>query len=464
MKGKTHFSSVALAVSLLSCASGAYASSAMDLSDVFQLAQSHAVWTAPSSATGNTLNKPALSMSVASSQALVESQGSAANVARALLLPTINLTASLTPYSWQTPSNSPYYSGGVTIDQPLFNTSSMSLWRSAKQNYYAADANLAYAKKTVLLNTIKAYFALLAADDAVVTQKAKIKFLKTTLKQTELKFQAGIATFVDVKTAEANYDQALADQVAFKNTVLQNQENLRLLTGQPTLYLAPLRQQYHYDPPSQKLSYFIEHARQDNDNLTYYRLLAHSARDAILAGQKGSNGAYSNSLPSVDLALNYSRYRGNLPTGNDIALNGWSASLNFTWNVFTGGSQLETQLQAAHTYFAALDTLNGQKDSLNATIASDYQNAQANATSLQANHQALIAAQASLNQSQAMYHVGATTLVPVLKAANTYYSALLSYKQSLYNSIIGVASLKYDAGILSISDINKINDQLTTLK
>jgi outer membrane protein len=86
-----------------------------------------------------------------------------------------------------------------------------------------------------------------------------------------------------------------------------------------------------------------------------------------------------------------------------------------------------------------------------------YRSIIAGISSVEANRQAVISAQSSLDATQAGYEVGTQTIVDVLLAQQTLFQAESAYSLARHSLVINQLTLKADAGTLGYKDLEQVN-------
>jgi len=135
-----------------------------------------------------------------------------------LLLPQANATPSGTRYYQhgvgQTvvaagPGNSRVFdqkSYTVTLTQPVFNMAALEAFKQGDLNTKIADMNFFQAQQDLILRVSQAYFDALTSQDNVALYRSKKELIKQQLDAAQAKFDAGLATIVDVNTAQARFN------------------------------------------------------------------------------------------------------------------------------------------------------------------------------------------------------------------------------------------------------------------
>ena len=258
-----------------------------------------------------------------------------------LLLPQANATPGGTRYYQHgvgttpvstTPGNSRVFdqkSYTVTLTQPVFNMGALEAFKQGDLNTKIADMRFFLAQQDLIIRVSQAYFDALTSQDNVELYRNKKGLIKQQLEIAQAKFDAGLATIVDVNTAQAALDLANSQEIAAQADLVVKRGVLEQLVGRPVGALKPLTKEAKIDgvlkdprskskdvkgnpiadsvnpqlPPGQTLDDWIKQAEAANFN--------------VLAGQLGVSLAESTYRASQ--ALNY-------PSLNLVGTSGFNTS------------------------------------------------------------------------------------------------------------------------------------------
>jgi outer membrane protein len=346
----------------------------------------------------------------------------------------------------------------LVLNQQIFNYGVLTGYQYSRQ--VAAQAGAVYQgqQQSFILQVAQAYFNILLAEDNVSFSEANLKASKSTLDRTQLMFNNGMSTDADVKQAQATFYTAQATLTKDKNTLKVSHYDLYSLTGVLQESFAPLRDNVTYvDPTPNDVNSWVSLAKKHN-----YDLIAQ--RYATEANYSLVGVANSLFLPSLSLTASYSIANN---VGND-AIIGITANhtrsgyigLNLTWNIFNGGTDFATKIQAAKNYEAQQYTTIDATRSLEQTTSNDFNNVISFVNQVRAFTQSVKASKLSYEQFLEQYKVGTATVTDVLDQQKLLFQAMTNLASAKYNYIISVLQLKYDAGTISVQDINHFNGWL----
>ena len=413
----------------------------------------------------------------------------------ALLLPQANATPGGTRYYQHGvgttvvatgPGNSRVFdqkSYTVTLTQPVFNMAALEAFKQGDLNTKLADMRFYLAQQDLILRVSQAYFDALTSQDNVELFRNKKGLIKQQLEIAQAKFDAGLATIVDVNTAQAALDLANSQEIAAQADLVVKRGVLEQLVGRPVGALKPLTKEVKIDgvlkdprskskdnnsnvvadnvnpqlPPGQTLQDWIDQAEAANFNVlagqlsvsiaesTYRASQALNYPSVNLVGTSGFNT--SNGTPTSYTPANTNVYN------NTIAL-------QMTIPLVSGGYNSAVIRQNA----ALVDAAKSNYDNARRTAA---QNTRAAFTgfygglaSVKAYEAAERSSTSALESSKLGFQVGTLINIDVLIALDTVISTRSQLQQARYSTILNAIKLKAQAAALSDQDLISINSLL----
>ncbi|MDX5629509.1 MULTISPECIES: outer membrane channel protein TolC [unclassified Brenneria] len=385
------------------------------------------------------------------------------NEARSPLLPQLGLGADYTYTDGFRDSNginNDVKSASLQLTQTLFD---MSKWRALTLQEKQAgieDVTFQTAQQNLILNTATAYFNVLRAIDSLSYIGAQKQAIYRQLDQTTQRYNVGLVAITDVQNARAEYDNVLANEVLARNTLDNNLEALRQVSGNFYPQLAGLDIKRFSTQTPGGVSVLLKEAENRNLNLLSARLSQDLAREQIRYAQTGH-------MPTLDLTASSSvsdtRYSGSNARGNsyndsDIGQNRVGVSFNLP--LYSGGATSSQVKQAQHSFVSASELLESAHRSVVQTVRSSFNNISASISSINAYKQAEVSAQSSLDAMEAGYQVGTRTIVDVLDATTTLYNAKQQLSSARYDYLINQLNIKSALGTLNESDLQALNAAL----
>lgn len=409
-----------------------------------------------------------------------------------LLLPQANATPGGTRYFQHTAGNAaPTAVTGsrvydqknytVTLTQPIFNVAAFQAFKQGDLNTKIADMRFYLAQQDLIIRVSQAYFDALTSQDNVALFQNKKSLIKQQLQIAQAKFDAGLATIVDVNTAQASLDLANSQEIAAQADLVVKRGVLEQLVGRPVGPLKPLTKEAKIDgvlkdPRSKSKDVAIAPINSESVNpplpkgqtLDDWIQQAETANFSVLAGQLSVGLAESTYKASQ--ALNY-------PSLNFIGTTGYNTS-NGTANSLTpsqtniynntialqmsiplvsGGYNSSVIRQNA----ALLDAAKANYDNARRTAAQNTRAAFTGFYGGLASVKAFEAAEKSsslaLDSSKLGFQVGTLINIDVLIALDTLISTRSQLQQARYSTILNAIKLKAHAAALSDQDLIAIN-------
>ncbi|MGO1247978.1 MAG: outer membrane channel protein TolC [Oceanisphaera sp.] len=377
---------------------------------------------------------------------------------RAPLLPQADLSANANYTENSKNSNMNTASASLNLSQALYRKSAwVSLDITEKQ---ATQADVVYkqAQQTLILRATQAYFEVLIAEDALSFVRANKEAVSRQLDQTKQRFEVGLSAMTDVHEAQAQYDQALAEEIDAENSVNNAKEVLRELTNMSYAQLNTLNTELFSPQKSPMVAdAWLEMALDQNLELHQQRIGKDIANEQIGLAQAGHH-------PTLDLnaalGSNYTDYKDNTPNQRDGTNNQAQVGISLNLPLYSGGATSSQVKQAQFGYVAASEELERSFRAVKSQVYSSYNDVEAAAGSVRAFEQFVISAQSALDATEAGYEVGTRTIVDVLNATRQLYNAKQNLSSARYAYVLHQLKLKQAAGNLTEQDLVEINNGL----
>jgi outer membrane protein len=399
-------------------------------------------------------NDPTLLRSAAQRDAAFE----AVTSSRSTLLPQINLTANYDINRGERDFDSGVNSNldnnnwgiGVGFTQELYQRSSWITLDTAEKTARQADSAYAAEQQGLILRVATAYFEVLRAQDNLEFVRAEKAAVARQLEQTKQRFEVGLSAITDVHDAQAQYDAVLADEVLAENTLTNNYEGLREITGQEHSNLSILdTDRFSASKSSESAAALVEQAQEKNLSLLASRISQDIAKDNISLASSGH-------LPSLTLDGSYA-IADQSSSSDDYDQDNLNLGLNLVVPLYTGGNTTSLTKQAEYNYVAASEDLEATYRSVVKDVRAFNNNISASIGALRAYEQSVVSAQSALEATEAGFDVGTRTIVDVLDSTRRLYDANKNLSNARYNYILSVLQLRQAVGTLSEQDIVDVN-------
>jgi outer membrane protein len=385
---------------------------------------------------------------------------------RALLLPSINLSANTTwnevDIQYRGASSFPggqhnYNTNGATLSlsQPIYRRQNWAAYEQGKLQSAVAEIQYAAAQQGLILSVAQTYFDVLLAQDNVALAGAQKKAIQEQLDQAKTSFEVGTATITDTHEAQARFDLANASEIAALNELEIRQRALEKIIGKLPGPLATLATELSLQPPEPNdMNKWVEAAEQNNLLVQTKRASAEIANQEVERNRGGHH-------PTLDLVASYSDTGATGSTfgvGNDTRASVIGLQLNLP--LYQGGGTSSRVREAvANQEKARQDlTLEVRQSALSTREA--YLGVTSGAAQVRALEQALVSSQSSLDSTRLGLEVGVRTNVDVLNAQQQLFSAKRDLYKARYAYLVSRLKLKSAAGTLAEEDLQQVNQWL----
>ena len=368
----------------------------------------------------------------------------------------------------------------VTLTQPVFNVAAFEASKQGDLNTKIADMRFYLAQQDLILRVSQAYFDALTSQDNVELFRNKKSLIKQQLEIAQAKFDAGLATIVDVNTAQAALDLANSQEIGAQADLVVKRGVLEQLTARPVGTLRPLIKEAKIDgvlkdsrsknkdsggipiaesvnphlPKGQTLDDWIQQAETANFNVLASQL-------SVSLAESTYRGSQALNYPSVNFVgtAGYNTANGSAnsytPTNTNIYNN--TIALQMTIPLVSGGFNSSVIRQNA----ALLDVAKANYDNARRTAAQNTRTAftgfYGGLASVKAFEAAERSSNSALESSKLGFQVGTLINIDVLIALDTLITTRSQLQQARYNTILNAMRLKAHAAALSDEDLISIN-------
>ena len=389
--------------------------------------------------------------------------------ARALLLPTLNLTASANQQRIDSESRDPAVSPSftrnpnttsatLTLTQPIFRPQNLVQRDQAEYQVRQAEATFAQASQDLGVRTAQAYFDVLAAQDTLGLVGAQKAAISEQLAQAKRNFEVGTATITDTHEAQARYDLVVAQEIAAQNDLESRRRALQLVTGKEYAQLKPLRGDVRLSGPNpQDMQSWVDIAEKQS----YPVLIQEAVAEVASLEVKRARAAH---LPTLDLvgtaaqSTESASSTGLSAVGRDVTST--NIGLQLALPLYQGGGLTSREREAAANALRAReDVQNARRNSALATRQA-YLAVSNGIAQIGALEQALKSSQSALDSNRLGYEVGVRINIDVLNAQQQLFQTRRDLAVARYNAILNHLRLKAAAGSLREEDLEEVNRAL----
>jgi outer membrane protein len=383
---------------------------------------------------------------------------------RALVLPSVNLTANATESRLESDSKNPTLSPDftrnvstqnvqLTLTQPIYRAQNFIQYDQAEWQVKQAESVFGQATQDLIVRVAVAYFEFLGAQDSLRLVRGKKAAIAEQLAQAKRNFEVGTATITDTHEAQARYDLSQAEEISALNDVEAKRRALQQVTGKVYETLKPLRSDIRLSPPNPNdMQAWVDLSEKQS----YPVLIQESSTEiAALEAKRNQAGHY----PTLDLVgnLGYTTQDGSQFTNIGSTLTSGSIGLQFALPIYQGGGISSRAREAAANYERSKQDLENARRGSALAARQSYLAVLAGVAQVRALEQALVSSRSALDSNRLGYEVGVRINIDVLNAQQQVFQTERDLLASRYNTIANTLRLKAAGGGLRDEDVEEVN-------
>ena len=312
----------------------------------------------------------------------------------------------------------------------------------------------AAAQQDLIIRVSQAYFDVLLSQYNVTLSQAQKEAISEQLAQAKRTFEVGTTTITDTHEAQARFDLTVAQEIAAQNDLEIRQNALLQIIGRLPGDLVAVRGDVPLVAPDpSSMDAWVEKALAKNAEVVIARAALEIATEEV----KKARGGH---LPTVDLFATYgeSGVGGGTAGGSDQTSRVIGVQLNLP--LFQGGGTSSKVRQAVANRERARQDLEVTQRRVAQTARQAYLGVTSGIAQVKALQQAVISNQSSFDSTKLGLEVGVRTGVDLLNARQQVFSARRDLAQALYNYILSRLRLSAAGGVLTVADVQQVNDWL----
>jgi outer membrane protein len=385
----------------------------------------------------------------------------------ALLLPTLNLTASATRNRFELDSRDPLIlpsstrypesaSYTLTLTQPLFRQQNWLQYQQGGHQVRQAEAVYGQSWQDLIIRVAQAYFDVLAAHDTLALVRAQKTATAEQLAQAKRNFEVGTATITDTHEAQARYDLIAAQEIAALNDLETKRRALQLIIGREPGELVELRRDVKLSPPNPPdMQAWVELAEKQG----YPVLVAEAAAEVASLEARRARAAH---LPTLDFVATHGQSGQNATNESSVGRDTTVTviGLQFAMPLYQGGGLNSREREAASLNTKAREDLENARRSAALAARQSYLLVINGIAVVEALEQALVSSQSALDSNKLGYEVGVRINIDVLNAQQQLFLTRRDLAVARYNLITNNLKLKAAAGTLREEDLELVNRAL----
>jgi outer membrane protein len=387
---------------------------------------------------------------------------------RALLLPTLNLSASATrsrneldsrdplvlPSSTRYPEQAGYT---LTFTQPLFRRQNWLQYQQSDHQVRQAEATFGQAYQDLIIRVAQAYFDVLGAQDTLALTRAQKEATAEQLAQAKRNFEVGTATITDTHEAQARFDLNGAQEIAAQNDLESKRRALQLLIGKEPAELRTLRADIKLAPPNPPdMQSWVDLAEKH----AYPVQIAEAGAEVASLEARRSTAAH---LPTLDFVATHGQTGASATTessaGRDITQT--VIGLQLAMPLFQGFALTSRDRETAALSMKSKEDLENARRNAALSARQNYLLVSNGIALISALEQALVSSQSAVDSNKLGYEVGVRINIDVLNAQQQLFSTRRDLALARYQTIVNNLRLKSTAGALREEDLVEVNRALT---
>lgn len=340
-----------------------------------------------------------------------------------------------------------------TLSQTIFDFSKYANLKAAHSAAKAQDATYEAALQNLYVRVTAAYFTVLNDEDQLTFAKANEDAYKRQYDQADQQYKVGLSAITNVYQAKAYYENAKTQSIAAQNTLDNDKEALRVITGTPVGDLKKLRDDLPMDPPKPAdPQVWVKQAVQDNPSLL-------AQKDNVEAAEHNITAARSGHLPTISANVSYGKNASWYQNGGLSTSSRPSTTIGLTLSVpiFSGGATQSRVRQSIYQRDAATDAMELQRRQVVQDTLNYYRSVIAGISQVESGKASVESGQKALEATRAGFEVGTQTFTDVLLAIQTLTQSESTYSQARHQFILNKLLLQQAAGAADFKDIQDIN-------
>jgi outer membrane protein len=387
--------------------------------------------------------------------------------ARATLLPQLSGSASFSDGESDSFNNAgnvitadtENFTYGATLSMEIYRHSTWLRLDNAKKLAHQSDISYQVAKQDLIVRVTEAYFNVLSAKDDLEFSIAEKAAIERQLEQTKQRFSVGLTAITDVHEAQAQYDNAVTDEIRAENNVFNSEEALRVITNIYPRDLSILNtERFGTSRPSpDSANEWQQTAEAKNLDLIAEKINVDIAKENINIAQAGH-------YPSLDLNGSINSSDTDVNSINSPALDSQSIGVTLTVPIYSGGAISSSVRQAQSNYVVASQRMEQSHRNVVRNTRNAYNTVIAAVSAIKSLEQAVVSAESALKATEAGFEVGTRTIVDVLNSTRNLYNAKRNLSSTRYTYIQNVLALKRAGGTITEQDLKDINKGLMAAK
>ena len=342
------------------------------------------------------------------------------------------------------PENGTEKIGQVTLTQPIYSGGKVtSQTRQAKNDVYAARAQLFSQEQTIFQSVVQAYVSVVTDQQLLALQDSNQQVLTQQLSDTQTQFKIGSITMTSVAQAQASLAQANEQVAVAVGNLQMAREAFRQLVGEyPADKLAP----------PQPLLLPVENEQQagaaavsNNPDVIAAEFTDAAAKDSV-------DVAFSALMPQ--LSFQASGYDESGSSGQNNFTRGASFIGQLTVPLYQGGQEYSAIRAARAKQQQAFAAVLAAQRKAYASVTQDWAGLESSRTAILATNAAIKANAIALDGTEREQLVGTRTTLDVLNAQEALLNSQVQQVQNISQLVNYSYSIASAIGRLTARDLD----------
>ena len=351
------------------------------------------------------------------------------------------------------------YDYGVIVKQPLFDYSAYAEYKKIITQISLSDKQLIKTQQDLIFRISKAYFETLLAKNQVDLFQYQRASIQEQLLKAEAQFEAGLISVTDMNEAKTKKALIEAQQIGAIQKLKIKKREIQIITGKLPGKLTPLNPVITFIEIDNFVDNWILIAQENNLELQI-------KKDEIRIAEREIDSRRSGHFPTIDAIASRSRNwdKGGYPYGatKNEGIRSYSDTIGVEISIpiFSGGMTSSKVREAVLLKSKLEEDVEYLRRGIELKVRDYYLSLQTNFSEISAYQQAMDAAALQLESTQLGFQEGLRNSVEVLDSQQILFNAKLNVLESRYNYLMNFINLKLSVGMLSISDLDEINQYL----
>ena len=299
---------------------------------------------------------------------------------------------------------------------------------------------------------------MLAKDQVDLFQYQRAA-IQEQLSKAEAQFEVGLISVTDINEAKTKKALIEAQQISAVQKFKIKKREIQIITGKLPGKLTPLNPVITFTEINNLADEWISMSQENNIKLQI-------KKDEIKIAESEIDSRRSGHYPTINAIASRSRNwdKGGYPYGatKNEGMRSYSDSIGVEISIpiFSGGMTSSRIREAVLLKSKLEEDIKYLRKEIELQVRDYYLSLQTNFSEISAYQQAMQAATLQLESTQLGFQEGLRNSVEVLDAQQILFNAKLNVLESRYNYIMNFINLKLSVGMLSIADLDEINQYL----